>query len=185
MGLSSVSDLIGPKPSVRMSRGRPRSAVTCRAAGRKGRYKEGNSEWHVSAERSSLMSRIRQKGTAPELVVRQLLRELAVSYRLNVKTLPGTPDIVLTGQKKAIVVHGCFWHRHEGCRAASAPKTRVEFWAGKFAKNIARDRKARRRLNALGYSVMVVWECQAKRNQERDKMLKRLIRFALPKSINR
>ncbi len=76
-----------------------------------------------------------------------------------------------------IVVHGCFWHRHEGCNAASTPKTRVEFWTGKFTRNIARDRKARRELNALGYSVMVIWECKTKRSPERDKMLKRLVRF--------
>jgi DNA mismatch endonuclease (patch repair protein) len=124
------------------------------------------------------MSRIRQEGTAPELVVRRMLRALAVPYRGNVRTLPGSPDIVLAGQKKAIIVHGCFWHRHAGCKGASTPKTRVNFWTGKFAKNLARDRKARRELNALGYSVMVVWECQAKRRQHRDTTLKRLIRFA-------
>jgi DNA mismatch endonuclease, patch repair protein len=92
--------------------------------------------------------------------------------------LPGSPDIVLANQKKAIVVHGCFWHRHDGCRAASSPRSRVEFWSEKFATNIARDRRTRRQLNALGYSVMVIWECQAKRSPEREKMLKRLIRFA-------
>ena len=139
----------------------------------------------VSAERSRLMGLIRQRGTAPELVVRRLLRNLVVPYRLNVKSLPGSPDIVLRGQKKAIVVHGCFWHRHPGCKAASSPKTRLQFWADKFAKNIARDRKLRRALNALGYSVMVVWECQAKKIRERDKLLRRLVRFASPKNDQR
>jgi DNA mismatch endonuclease, patch repair protein len=137
----------------------------------------------ISAERSRLMSRVRQKGTAPELVVRRLLREMGVPYRLNVKSLPGSPDIVLTGRKKAIVVHGCFWHRHPGCKAASTPKTRIEFWTDKFASNIARDRKLRRALNALGYSVMVVWECQAKKSPEREKMIRRLDRFATKKTI--
>jgi len=123
------------------------------------------------------MSRVRQRGTTPEIVVRRMLRELGISYRLNVRTLPGTPDIVLTGQKKAIIVHGCFWHRHARCKAASTPKTRVEFWTEKFARNIARDRKARRELNALRYSVMVIWECNTKRSPERDKVLERLVRF--------
>jgi DNA mismatch endonuclease, patch repair protein len=132
----------------------------------------------VSAEISRLMSRVRQKGTAPELVVRRLLRDLGASYRVNVRALPGSPDIVLANQKKAIVVHGCFWHRHHGCMAASSPRSRVEFWSAKFATNIARDRRTRRQLNALGYSVMVIWECQAKKCSERDKLLKRLIRFS-------
>jgi DNA mismatch endonuclease (patch repair protein) len=153
-----------------------RSRMGCTDNPISGKRTEGGKA--VSAERSRLMSLVRQKGTAPELVVRRLLRDLGVSYRVNVRALPGSPDIVLANQKKAIVVHGCFWHRHHGCRAASSPRSRVKFWSEKFATNIARDRRTRRQLNALGYSVMVIWECQAKRSSERDKMLKRLIRFA-------
>jgi len=133
-------------------------------------------------ERSNLMRKVRQRGTAPELAVRRMLRQISVSYRSNVKALPGSPDIVLTARKKAIVVHGCYWHRHKGCKAASTPKTRVDFWSDKFKKNVARDRKARRQLNTLGYSVMVIWECQATGNREPGKVLKRLIRFALQKT---
>lgn len=137
----------------------------------------GGQDRMARGKRSRLMSRVRQRGTTPELVVRRMLRDLGLSYRINVRTLPGSPDIVLKNRKKAIVVHGCFWHRHEGCKATSTPKTRVEFWTGKFARNIARDRKARRELNALGYSVMVIWECNTKRSPERDKVLGRLVRF--------
>jgi DNA mismatch endonuclease (patch repair protein) len=133
-------------------------------------------------ERSNLMRKVRQRGTAPELAVRRMLRQISVSYRSNVKALPGSPDIVLTAKKKAIVVHGCYWHRHKGCKAASTPKTRVDFWSDKFKKNVARDRKTRRQLNTLGYSVMVIWECQATGNRESGNVLKRLIRFALQKT---
>jgi DNA mismatch endonuclease, patch repair protein len=133
--------------------------------------------------RSRLMSRVRQKGTSPELVVRQLLRRLNVSYRCNVSTLPGSPDIVLNSGKKAIIVHGCFWHRHEGCPAASSPRTRARFWAEKFTTNVARDRRTRRQLNALGYSVMVIWECKVKKVKDRARLINRLVRFATLRSI--
>lgn len=179
-----VCDVAGPRrvPSP-MSRRHVNSAIVGTVAVRDDRDLRQACDGLVDAERSRLMSRVRQKGTAPELVVRWLLRESGVPYRLNVKSLPGSPDIVLTGRKRAIVVHGCFWHRHRGCKAASTPKTRVEFWTDKFATNIARDRKLRRALNALGYSIMVVWECQAKKGREHEKMIRRLVRFVSPKTI--
>lgn len=180
--MCALSTMPTSRRYVRMALNNETLAKTTKTADLRARGQERPSDLPICIERSNLMSRIRQRGTSPELVVRGLLRGLAVSHRRNVKTLPGTPDIVLAGQKKAIVVHGCFWHRHEGCKSASNPKTRVEFWSDKFVRNIARDRKTQRQLKALGYSVMVIWECQVKGSQERGKVLKRLIRFTSQKA---
>lgn len=108
------------------------------------------------------MKRIRRRDTAPELAVRRALRRLGFHYRLQGKDLPGNPDIVNRRRKVAIFVHGCFWHRHPGCRRSSTPKTRTEFWEAKFARNVERDRRAERKLSEDGWSVVVVWECQTR-----------------------
>jgi len=109
--------------------------------------------------RSAMMSRIRGKNTTPELLVRSLLYRCGYRFRIHVKSLPGRPDIVLHSRRAVIFVHGCFWHRHS-CGLAYQPKTRARFWAEKFAGNVERDRRYRRRLTNLGWRVLVVWECE-------------------------
>ena len=106
------------------------------------------------------MARIRSKDTQPEMAVRRLLHALGYRFRLHRRDLPGTPDICFPGRKKAIFVHGCFWHRHEGCRRTTTPKTRTTFWEDKFRKNVVRDRKNMTGLNEAGWDAMVVWECE-------------------------
>jgi DNA mismatch endonuclease (patch repair protein) len=117
------------------------------------------------AHRSWNMSRIRGSNTAPERRVQALLRQLGLRFRLHDRDLPGSPDIVLPRRRIAIFVHGCFWHRHPGCRFAYNPHTRRAFWREKFAENVRRDQRGRRALNRLGWSVLTVWECRAG-NQE-------------------
>lgn len=126
--------------------------------------------------RSRIMSAVRQKDTGPETIVRQLLHELGLRFRLQRKDLPGTPDIVLPKHKTVIFVHGCFWHRHDGCSKATTPKTRVEFWLEKFERNMDRDRRNERALLEQGWQVLVVWECETK---DRDRLRERLSRAFL------
>lgn len=114
----------------------------------------------IRPERSALMARVGQKDTKPELVVRRALHRLGFRFRLHRRDLPGRPDIVLPKYRTAIFVHGCFWHRHPGCRRTTTPKTRTAFWRGKFEANILRDRKATEALEAAGWKVIVVWECE-------------------------
>lgn len=116
--------------------------------------------------RARMMAGIGAKNTAPELIVRRALHRRGFRYRLNVRDLPGTPDLVLPRHRAAIFVHGCFWHRHGGCRFAAAPKTREEFWSKKFASNVARDEKAIVALNGAGWRTAVVWECETRSDPE-------------------
>jgi DNA mismatch endonuclease (patch repair protein) len=111
------------------------------------------------AARSALMGRIRGTDTAPEMAVRRAAHRLGYRFRLHRRSLPGRPDLVFPTRKAVIFVHGCFWHRHEGCAKASTPKTRTDFWSGKFARNVERDREAQDRLEEAGWRVLVVWEC--------------------------
>lgn len=106
------------------------------------------------------MSRVRHSGTKPEQVVRSTLHLMGFRFRLNQKDLPGTPDIVLPKHQTVISVHGCFWHRHPNCNKATTPKQNADFWKGKFEKNIARDSQKIDDLKALGWHVIVVWECE-------------------------
>jgi len=106
------------------------------------------------------MARVRQHGTAPELIVRSLLRRAGIKYRFNTGDLPGSPDIVHRGLGKAIFVHGCLWHRHRGCPRSTTPKQNFEFWQEKFDKNIQRDERKLSELRRDGYDVLVVWECE-------------------------
>jgi DNA mismatch endonuclease (patch repair protein) len=110
--------------------------------------------------RSALMSRVRAKDTLPELVVRKLVFANGFRYRLHVRNLPGSPDLVFPTRKKVIFVHGCFWHQHEGCRRARIPKSNVDFWKVKFGKNKSRDEQTIRSLAELGWATLVLWECQ-------------------------
>ncbi|MCQ1773703.1 very short patch repair endonuclease [Neorhizobium galegae] len=114
----------------------------------------------IDPKRSSLMARVKGKNTKPEMIVRRTLFAMGLRYRIHRKDLPGSPDIVFPGRKKAIFVHGCFWHRHAGCRLASTPKTRVDFWKAKFDANAARDSRNIDALEGLGWSVLVVWQCE-------------------------
>lgn len=109
------------------------------------------------------MARIRAKDTRPELLVRKLLHSAGYRYRVHARSLPGQPDIVFTRRKKAVFVHGCFWHRHSGCSRAASPATRAEFWNAKFARNVERDRHVEAKLLNLGWSILVIWECETKR----------------------
>ena len=110
--------------------------------------------------RSWNMSRIRGRDTAPERIVRSVLHRLGFRFRLQGAKLPGRPDIVLPKHKTVVVVHGCFWHRHRRCRFAYTPKSNVVFWTRKFEENVERDRRTKRQLRALGWSVVTVWECE-------------------------
>lgn len=115
-----------------------------------------------SNKRSEIMSRIKSKNTQPEILVRSTLHRLGYRFRLHRKDLPGTPDIVLPKYRKVIFVHGCFWHRHEGCQYAYSPKSRKEFWQKKFKDNVSRDKKNRDILAHMGWKVEIVWECETK-----------------------
>jgi DNA mismatch endonuclease, patch repair protein len=106
------------------------------------------------------MSRIRGTNTQPERLVRSILHRLGFRFRLKPQKLPGSPDVVLARYQTAVFVHGCFWHRHHGCRFAYTPKSRKSFWELKFLKNITRDRRVKRRLRKLGWHVVIVWECE-------------------------
>lgn len=114
----------------------------------------------VDPQRSALMARVRSKDSKPELLVRKLAHRLGYRFRLHRRDLPGTPDLVFPRLRKAIFVHGCFWHRHPGCPRTTNPKTRSAFWADKFKQNIKRDRIKTRQLKALGWQVLAIWECE-------------------------
>jgi len=116
----------------------------------------------TTEKRSWNMSRIRSKDTVPEKMVRSLLHSMGYRFRLHVTSLPGKPDLVLPKYKAVIFVHGCFWHRHPGCKYAYNPKSRVEFWEKKFEQNVAVHEKAVQELEQLGWRVLVVWECELK-----------------------
>ena len=107
------------------------------------------------------MSRIRSRDTAPEKLVRSRCTARATDSGCTAKDLPGRPDIVLPKYRTVVFVHGCFWHRHKGCRFAYTPKSRVAFWNDKFRSNIERDRRNSKALRKLGWRVLTVWECQA------------------------
>lgn len=119
-----------------------------------------------SATRSRMMSGIRGKNTAPEMLVRRFLHARGYRYRLHRKDLPGKPDLVLPRLKVCIFVHGCFWHRHPGCAYATTPKTRPEFWKEKFQKNVMRDLANISALEDAGWNVLTVWECHLKNDPE-------------------
>lgn len=117
------------------------------------------------AARSWNMSRIKGRDTGPELAVRRWLHRAGYRFRLCRADLPGRPDIVFPGRRRVIFVHGCFWHRHPGCRHAYLPKSRVAFWQAKFDGTVARDQAACQALQAGGWAVLVIWECDINREQ--------------------
>lgn len=115
------------------------------------------------AQRSAHMARIRGANTAPELVVRRAAHALGLRFRLHRRDLPGSPDIVFPSRRRALLVHGCYWHRHPGCRLAYMPKSNTEFWTSKFNRNVARDLEVIAALQAAGWCADVIWECETRR----------------------
>lgn len=130
------------------------------------------------------MRKIRSKNSTPERLVRSALHRAGFRFRLHDKRLPGHPDIVLPSRRAVVFVHGCFWHRHPGCRAASSPKTRSAFWQEKFDRNVERDRRDQAILEAEGWHVHVVWECET--NGRGGDFLPSLLHFlrTLPVLVN-
>ena len=116
--------------------------------------------------RSRMMAGIKGKDTKPELVLRRALHARGFRYRLHPKNVPGRPDLVFQKHHAIIFVHGCFWHRHEGCRYTTTPSTRPEFWQTKFDANVARDRSVHDQLLDAGWRVATVWECALRRPEE-------------------
>jgi DNA mismatch endonuclease (patch repair protein) len=116
----------------------------------------------TTQERSRIMSRVKNRDTAPEKLVRKLLHKMGYRFRLQRKDLPGKPDIVLPKYKKVIFVHGCFWHGHAGCSRSARPTSNVDFWNQKIDKNISRDTNTQAELRKLGWQSLVVWQCQTR-----------------------
>lgn len=114
-------------------------------------------------ERSLMMGKIKGQNTKPELVVRSLCHAMGLRFRLHRKDLPGTPDLVFPKYRLCLFVHGCFWHRHPGCKYAYTPKTKLDFWLPKLQRNMERDKEKEDALRELGWQVEVVWECETKR----------------------
>ena len=121
------------------------------------------SDFLSKEERSIRMSLIRSANTKPEVLLRKSLWRRGFRYHINDKELPGRPDIVLTKYRTVIFVHGCFWHGHNGCKIYTVPKTNTDFWVAKVGRNKARDQKVWRQLEAKGWSVIIVWECELKK----------------------
>lgn len=111
-------------------------------------------------QRSERMSRIRSKDTSPELTLRKALHASGLRFRVHDKRLPGKPDIVLPRFKTVVHVHGCFWHRHTGCKVATTPKSNSQFWQDKFDRNVQRDQRNDAALASMGWRVLVTWECE-------------------------
>jgi DNA mismatch endonuclease, patch repair protein len=113
-------------------------------------------------KRSAIMANIKSRNTRPELAVRRDAHRLGLRFRLHRRDLPGSPDIVFPGRRTVLFVHGCYWHRHTGCKFAYTPKSNVEFWQKKFQTNVARDLRVRQELEDRGWKVITIWECETK-----------------------
>jgi DNA mismatch endonuclease, patch repair protein len=131
--------------------------------------------------RSDIMRAVKRAHTAPEIIVRQMLHALGLRFRLQRRDLPGSPDIVMPRFHTAIFVHGCFWHRHPGCRYATTPKIRQEYWVPKFMANVERDARKESQLRELGWTVLIIWECETR---DRGELMTRLRQeFGLPDPV--
>jgi DNA mismatch endonuclease (patch repair protein) len=136
-------------------------------------------------DRSEVMRRVKARDTGPERIVRRALRALGrTGYRLDRKDLPGRPDIAFIGRRRAIFVHGCFWHGHHCKRGARTPRTNAEYWRAKIARNVARDEAARRALAARGWRVLILWECELRDGAALRARLAAFMRDA-PESLDR
>lgn len=120
------------------------------------------------------MARVKGKDTTPEMLVRRLVHGLGYRYRLRAKDLPGRPDLVFRSRRKVIFVHGCFWHRHDGCKLARLPKSRLDFWKPKLEGNKRRDAEQQEKLRSMGWDFMIIWECELK---DLDKVADRVRAF--------
>lgn len=129
----------------------------------------------TTPERSAIMRSVKQKNTTPEIAVRKLLFSLGLRFRLHKKDLPGRPDIALPSRRVAIFVHGCFWHRHSGCKRASTPKANSGYWGSKFEGNVLRDQAKEQQLKALGWRVITIWECETRETEKLKQKLAQLL----------
>jgi DNA mismatch endonuclease (patch repair protein) len=125
-------------------------------------------------ERSEIMRRVRSTDTTPELIVRKLAYSLGFRYRLHKKELPGKPDLVFSGKRKVIFVHGCFWHGHKCKRGNRLPKKNREYWTKKISTNMKRDKNQVEELNKAGWSVLTIWECET---NDQDSLMHKIIEF--------
>ena len=122
------------------------------------------------------MAAVRHRGTAPEIAVRGILDTIGLAFEVDCSDLPGTPDLVVSESRTPILVHGCFWHRHSGCKLASTPKSNVAYWDRKFVENQARDKLVMGRLKSLGLRPIAVWECETRDLHRLSLRLARLLR---------
>lgn len=127
------------------------------------------------AERSRIMAAVKDRDTRPEWVIRRFVHSLGYRFRLHVKSLPGTPDLVFARHRKVINVHGCFWHMHD-CPRCRIPSSRREYWVAKMKRNAARDKKSERELRRRGWRVLVVWECEIQ-PAKWDRLKRKIVRF--------
>uniref|UniRef100_UPI004048EA2D very short patch repair endonuclease n=1 Tax=Yoonia sp. TaxID=2212373 RepID=UPI004048EA2D len=132
--------------------------------------------------RSRMMAGIKGKDTKPELVLRRALHARGFRYRLHSKDVPGRPDLVFPKHHAIVFVHGCFWHRHEGCRYTTTPSTRPEFWQAKFDANVIRDAAIRDQLIETGWRVATVWECSLRKTDQLATMVELLSTWLLSDS---
>jgi DNA mismatch endonuclease (patch repair protein) len=126
------------------------------------------------------MSRVKSKNTSPEMRVRRAAHAMGLRFRLHRKDLPGRPDLVFPRYRIALLVHGCFWHRHPNCSKTSLPKSRAEYWQEKFDANVARDARASDQLERLGWRVETIWECECRHPQNLQQRLNDI--FILPRA---
>ena len=134
------------------------------------------SDIYTKHKRSEIMSKISGKETKPEILVRKFLFAKGYRYRKNDEKLPGKPDIVLPKYKTVIFVHGCYWHGHKGCRYSKLPETNTEFWKHKIEANVTRDQRNQNELKKLGWSVILIWQCQLSNNSKRRNVLEKVTR---------
>jgi DNA mismatch endonuclease (patch repair protein) len=127
---------------------------------------ESSTDIFSPEKRSEIMSRVRSTNTKPEITVRSFLHRLGYRFRLHRQDLPGKPDIVLPKYRLVIFVNGCFWHQHTGCKKATIPKNNRAFWEAKLWRNIERDKLVHKELKDKGWNVLVIWECEAKKDLE-------------------
>jgi len=134
----------------------------------------------TTPELSERMRRIRKADTKPEIAVRRIAHSLGFRYRLHCRDLPGTPDLVFPARRKVIFVHGCFWHQHECRLGAKQPSANPDYWLPKLTRNAERDRRNRERLAALGWDVLVIWECETRSLAHLPSLIERFLRAPPP-----
>lgn len=131
----------------------------------------------TAEQRSRTMRAVRARDTGPEMAVRRFLHVAGLRYRVHDRTLPGEPDLVFPSRRIALFVHGCFWHQHPGCSAAERPRTHLDYWTRKLDGNVERDRRCKAELDAAGWTVMVIWECETRSSKLLANLAKRIQSF--------